>query len=63
LKLERWGLPLFQERYLGAKACDRRQQQHIILTTIIIIYKRAVSTAKWTITEPTQHTNTNNKPQ
>jgi len=34
---------------------------NIIILIIIILYKHADSTAKWTITEPTQHTNTNKR--
>jgi hypothetical protein len=28
LKLEQWGTPLVQERYLGEKACDKRQHNN-----------------------------------
>jgi len=34
LKPERWGSPLFQDKYQGEKVCDKR---HIIIIIIIII--------------------------
>jgi len=45
LKPERWGSPLFQEKYQEEKACDKRHPYCIIIIIIIII----INNCKWAV--------------